>query len=395
MLGRTIKAAEPAPGAYSGADKAPPFSWLSARQNLLLPYLAPLVFFVFSIASVFDNAALNGSERAFCLVNIAVLLVMFAGANQAVELSERWRVLYCLSFIGVILLAWPWQGAAVLQNALFVPTLCALMLPPTWAHVIGVPWGVGVLIVGMIIGDQLVIFFGAMAAALVIAISLALRLARSEAALGQARLELEQAMLAAERERIARDMHDILGQSLTAIALKGDVVDRALGRNPAMARTELDELRTIARSALTDLRATTTGLRTVEIRSELASARALLRAAGIEVQVRLSDPLPEGEAAAFVVREAATNAARHSKATRCEIIVRPDEVTITDDGCGLPAQHSGSGLPGLRRRVQEAGGQLEITARHGGGTVVRARFCAPNSEPVDLCGLDSRVSEGR
>lgn len=127
--------------------------------------------------------------------------------------------------------------------------------------------------VGMLTRDDVLVFFGAMAVALVLAISLSLRLARSEAALAQTRLELEQAMLAAERERIARDMHDILGQSLTAIALKGDVVDRALERNADLARTELSELRTIARSALTDLRATTTGLRTVEINTEIASAR--------------------------------------------------------------------------------------------------------------------------
>jgi two-component system, NarL family, sensor histidine kinase DesK len=190
--------------------------------------------------------------------------------------------------------------------------------------------------------------------------------------------------LAAERERIGRDLHDILGHSLTAIAVKAGLAARLVDVDPSAARTQLSEIEEVARQALTDVRATASGFRQVWLAGELACARSILLAAGIEARVPAPlPPLPDeiSELFGYVVREAVTNVVRHSGATTCTIELTPASVRVVDDGIGREAPPAGtarrrSGLDGLAERVAAAGGELIVTHGPDGGTLVSATLPA-------------------
>ncbi|MDO5080098.1 sensor histidine kinase [Buchananella hordeovulneris] len=177
--------------------------------------------------------------------------------------------------------------------------------------------------------------------------------------------------VAAERERIGRDLHDILGHSLTAIAVQADLASRLLERKPAAARTEIESLGRTARQALADVRSTVSGMKTVRLASEIAAVKALLLAAGIEahtpsVTTELTDS--ESELLGYVVREAVTNVVRHSRARTCTITVTPRGVTIADDGTGGKIT-PGNGLRGLKKRLDAMGGSLTIQTDGAGTTI--------------------------
>ena len=156
--------------------------------------------------------------------------------------------------------------------------------------------------------------------------------------LAEARNELTRLALADERNRFARDLHDILGHSLTVVAVKAELAGRLAGLDPARAEAEIGDVERIARQALADVRAAAGGYREVTLDGELASARTALAAAGIEADLPDHDisgiPRLRQELFGWAVREGVTNVIRHSGATRCVIRVTPDEVEISDDGTG-------------------------------------------------------------
>lgn len=177
-----------------------------------------------------------------------------------------------------------------------------------------------------------------------------------------------------ERNRVARDMHDILGHSLSAISLKADLAAKLADRDPAAAVAEIHEVQTLARATLGDMRAVVSGYRQVRIASELASLRTLLPAAGITAHLPMTtDDVPERNRELFgwALREAVTNVIRHAGATNCWVMLSPGRIAIEDDGVGptpRPADEpAGTGLHGLAERAADAGGALRIgRSRHGG-----------------------------
>ncbi|MDT9593082.1 sensor histidine kinase [Nocardioides zeae] len=180
----------------------------------------------------------------------------------------------------------------------------------------------------------------------------------------------EEMALVAERERVARDVHDVLGHSLTVVVAKAELAERLLDLDPQRARTELAEIRSLSREALGEVRATVAGLRVARLGDELAAASAALAAAGIEGDV------PDDPAAvdprrrivlAWVLREAVTNVVRHSGARRCTVDLDSDRLTVSDDGRGGP-HPPGNGLRGVGERVRAAGGTLTVDEAPGGGT---------------------------
>jgi two-component system sensor histidine kinase DesK len=179
--------------------------------------------------------------------------------------------------------------------------------------------------------------------------------------LSEARGEIARLATESERSRIARDLHDLLGHSLTTITVKAGLARRLAEHDPAAAAREIAEVETIARSALSDVRAAVSGYREVTLAAELATGREVLRAAGIDAQlpgaVDAVDPANR-ELFGWVVREALTNVIRHSGASRCTIVLGPASVEIVDDGTG-GATAPGGGLTGLRERVTAAGGTLD------------------------------------
>jgi two-component system sensor histidine kinase DesK len=184
--------------------------------------------------------------------------------------------------------------------------------------------------------------------------------------------------LVAERERVARDVHDVLGHSLTVVTVKAELAERLVDLDPERAKAELAEIQALSRQALAEIRETVGGLRQARLDNELASARTALAGAGIEAHV------PDDPAAvdprhrtvlAWVLREATTNVVRHSDADACWVELDSDRLTVRDDGRGLGGRPEGNGIRGLRERVEAAGGRLSLeTGREGHGTVLEVRL---------------------
>jgi two-component system sensor histidine kinase DesK len=209
-------------------------------------------------------------------------------------------------------------------------------------------------------------------------------LMRANEALREARAELADMAVAEERLRFARDLHDILGHDLSLIALKAELAGKLLPARAGEAATEVEQIRELTRSALTQVREAVGGYRRPTLSSELAGARVALEAAGIELDVDAAEEALDPEVAAvlaWAVREGATNAIRHSGARHAAITLRAHEGTteleIADDGRGAQAHDGGGhGLTGLRERVQSVGGTVEAGAGPGGGFRVTVRVPA-------------------
>ncbi len=182
----------------------------------------------------------------------------------------------------------------------------------------------------------------------------------------------EVSRLAAERERmrIARDLHDLLGHSLTAASVKAQLAGRLVGRDDERAAAEIGEVERLTRQVLADVRAAVAGYREVSLAVELATAREVLGAAGISADLPGAvDEVPADRRELFgwVVREGVTNAVRHSQATRVTIRVTPTTVEVVDDGRGQSVRAPGSGLAGLAERAAAAAGHIEAGPVPGGG----------------------------
>jgi two-component system sensor histidine kinase DesK len=162
-----------------------------------------------------------------------------------------------------------------------------------------------------------------------------------------------------ERTRFARDLHDILGHSLTVITVKAELAGRLMDTDPVRAKAEVADLERLSRDALADVRRAVEGYRDLTLPGELARARAALEAAEIRADLPNStDEVPSDlrELFAWTVREGVTNVIRHSHARSCRVVIRPSGVEVTDDGDGAPTgAASGSGLHGLRERAAAVG----------------------------------------
>ncbi|WP_196777553.1 sensor histidine kinase [Lentzea aerocolonigenes] len=202
------------------------------------------------------------------------------------------------------------------------------------------------------------------------------RLRSMVAELHEAREELATAAVTQERLRFARDLHDLLGYSLSAITLKSELTHRLVTIDPDRARQELGEVLEISRQALADVRSVALSYRELSFDEETQSARALLSAADIEVTVRIDqcDQLPKDVkiTLATVLREGVTNLLRHSKAEHCEILLSssPSLVTMDIINDGIPTagrkSRDGSGIGNLTTRVRALGGDLHagLTPEH-------------------------------
>src|SRR6266545_1839031 len=192
------------------------------------------------------------------------------------------------------------------------------------------------------------------------------RLVRVLDELHATRGELAELAVGRERLRVSRDLHDLLGQSLSAVSLKGDLALRLLPRDPTAARAEIAGLTGVARDALRGVRAVTRDQHAVSLRAETQGAAALLGAAGIDAHLDVDLPgLPPAveEVLAWAVREGVTNVLRHSQASTCQITAGHRDgrgwLEIVNDGVRPPAgAGSGSGLNGLAERARALGGSV-------------------------------------
>jgi len=214
------------------------------------------------------------------------------------------------------------------------------------------------------------------------------RRAQADAALRLSHEEVRRLAAVAERERIGRDLHDLLGHTLSLVALKADLATRLLERDPLRARREIDEVARVSREALAQVRRAVTGIRAAGLAAELASARLLLDIEGVLLDADIGDHTlpPEIESTlALTLREAITNVQRHACARRVfvQLSQRVDEVTLSveDNGRGSGDIRPGNGLSGMRERLQALGGELRIEARTGTGLRLLASLPLPPSLP--------------
>lgn len=316
-------------------------------------------------------------------VVIALLVIFGASFLVAIPVSRLLPLhlrlvpaawLFLLSFS-----LFPWIGWGVRGVWSYVGVaigMAVVRLRTTWLLLIAL--GAAALVTGVISDGwtESVLFLPA----IIVSISAMMAaFGRNIAAMNALRATRDQmATMAVERERsrVARDLHDILGHSLTVITVKSELAGRLVDVDPARARAEIGEVEALARGALADVRTTVAGYRGVTVAGELAAARAALDAAGIAAELPTATenvPADRRELAGWIVREGVTNVIRHAQASRCRVRLSGRSVSIEDDGVG-PASATataGSGLIGLRERVEGAGGRLTLGRSDLGGFLLR------------------------
>lgn len=220
------------------------------------------------------------------------------------------------------------------------------------------------------------------------------------------RQELARTAVEKERLRFSRDLHDLLGHTLSVIVVKSEAARRLAPRDLDAALGQVADIESVGRQALTEIREAVTGYREGSLGTELDRARSALLAAEVEPVLRQSGPPLPAQVEAllgWVVREAVTNVVRHSGAARCEIVVdgAPERVRlkITDDGRGVPSEQpaasgpriGGTGLKGLTERLAAAGGSLEAGPGPRGGFQVTAELPV---DPLDT-ELEAELGTGQ
>jgi two-component system sensor histidine kinase DesK len=297
-----------------------------------------------------------GAVMLAVLVALAVCAVLLLGAD-ALSTAPY------LAVTGVIVFR-RWGPLWVIALAALVEALARLTTG--WQHLDGI--GYSVLGAGFIMWGVIVMM------------QRNLELVRTREA--EAELAVE-----TERVRFARDLHDILGHSLTVITVKAELAGRLIDVDPVRARSEVAELERLARDALADVRHTVTGYREITLPGELARARAALQTAGITATVSSAAEAPPShlrELFAWVVREGVTNVVRHSRATECSVTVEPLSVTVRDNGVGPEAGTvtGGNGLRGIRERA--AGVGARVVAGAAGPRGFSLQVSAAGGEPDEV-----------
>ncbi|MFF0478606.1 sensor histidine kinase [Streptomyces sp. NPDC004284] len=277
----------------------------------------------------------------------------------AIGYGREWLLLFPLLGLGV--------GAVVRRGRL----LPVITFPLVLAVGVVTFWRDGWDSIGIVYGT----FISIMVTAAILALDETVRQLRAT------REELARAAVEKERLRFSRDLHDLLGHTLSVIVVKSEVVRRLAPHDLDAALAQVADIESVGRQALTEIREAVTGYREGSLATELDRARDALSTAGIEPVVRRSGPLLEPQTEAllsWVVRESATNAVRHSGASRCEIDLSGTaervRLTVTDNGRGPADATPGSGLRGLRERVAAAGGTLDSGPAPRGGFRVTAEL---------------------
>ncbi|WP_220483404.1 sensor histidine kinase [Microlunatus kandeliicorticis] len=362
---------------------APAWTLRRAVQNRLAMFVFGLVFMVFP-AITFAQLVHTPGRIAVAVAQMAALVVLYAGTSLVADLSLRARCAYLGAFAAVMastafLIGFYFSGFGV-----YFAIMIASLVPWRVARGLVVVWGVWLALLGLITAQWTPVFIALIAVGIGWAVGTGMEQGRVAAKLRQVELRATELAVVSERERIARDLHDILGHSLTAVSIKAGLAGRLVGIDDAGARAQIADVEAIARQALADVRSTASAMRQVRLATEIASARSVLLAAGITAEAPSAlDPLPESvsELLGYAVREAVTNVVRHSGATRCVITAGPGTVCLADDGIGLGrvrmrGRSDGSGLRGLGQRLEAGGGELVLEAglpRDGGhGLAVRA-----------------------
>lgn len=327
--------------------------------------------FVF-LQPIFDHA--GWKEWCLTLAGVLVFVILY--------LTAWWRRgalgLWCIIGIAALgFIYFPYNGGAS-AFVIYAAAFFAFAFQPAMAFVC-----LGALLAGIGLESwilHLILWAWAPAMMLTAAIGAAnIHAATQKRANTKLRLaheEVEHLAKVAERERIARDLHDVLGHTLSVVILKSELASKLLDRDVERARTEIAEVEQIARDALAEVRHAIRGYRAGSLAEEFARARSTLETAGVRVEAEVMEQrsgstrlsAAQETVLALVVREAVTNIVRHSRAQNCRIcfeqITGHYRVEIADDGRG-GSKHEGNGLRGMRERVEALNGTMVRDSSQG------------------------------
>lgn len=323
-------------------------------------------------------------------ISLAVFLVLyFRTFHRRVHESALWYAL-AIALLGYVVTPFNSGAQTYIVYAVaffaFVPDLrfaVRLMAVTVIAFAVewwllGFPWiySTTALVVGPVIGGMNLVYR---------------RNQQRNAELKLSHDEVRRLAALAERERIGRDLHDLLGHTLSLITLKSELANKLFERDPGAAKREMVDVERVARDALAQVRRAVTGIRAAGLAAEMASARLLLESNGVRLSYDFADvPLPvEIETVlAMTVREAATNIQRHAGARSARVTLEAQDgrlvLRIEDDGRG-GAIVPGNGLSGMRERLAGIGADLRVDSGRGRGTVLVASLPLPEqwTAPAD------------
>lgn len=344
----------------------------AAKESGGLAFSLPPVMFVL-IPIVFGWIQAPGAPMVLATALLLLYGAMFAATTGIALYPSRVRLVWFALCTAILLVLVPVIGANVLYMVMFQAMTHVLLLPWRWAVPSMVLMSLGVMVIALAIGQAIAAGFAVMGTVMAWGIGHGIRQQVLQEQLEAAHRRNAVLAVAAERERIGRDLHDLVGHSLTSLTISAQLARRLLDSDPDAARAQLEHIETTVRQALADVRATASGMQTVRAATEIASARTVLATVGIQAEVPTAlPPLHEdlAELFGYVIREGVTNIVRHSRATHAVITVEEDSVTVADDGIGIPHGASRSGLQGLEARVVLAGGRLEVDSSETGTSLV-------------------------
>ncbi|HEX5406777.1 MAG TPA: histidine kinase [Pseudonocardiaceae bacterium] len=367
--------ADEEPGDVPGGDQKPEVAWNLARATLTV---------VFCASGLVALLEVYQSEPDVVRTIVAALLMggllaiqLFHFSRPGADLHSRRSypllgLLACLAYIPLVEYGFSWISLPP-----FLAGCVLLALPPaaawtSFAAIMASIWWIRVALhestITVAYGVLNAVFFG-------LIVYLLTRLASLVDELHDARGEMAQMAVAEERLRFARDLHDLLGLSLSAITLKGELTHRLMAKYPERAKQELTEILDIARRALADVRSAASGYRELSLNQEAKSAESVLKASDVDVHMELEYtdlPAHIRTMLGMVLREGVTNVLRHSKAEHCDIVIRQAGRTasldILNDGVVDPPStrdpDSGSGIRNLSERVAKLGGTVVTEVQH-------------------------------
>lgn len=353
--------------------------WLLALLHVPF-FVAPIIFTITGLSQYKGNPVV--AVPAGLAVGALQLRHSFAAVRGERPKGWVWTFLLLIGLVYVPLgfFAWNW---AVMQVFVIVS---AAMLLRGWlaALIITVPLIGTPVVVGWFVAHNhgttaqvtVIMFYWLLNLLSGAALYGAIRFVRVVDQLYSARTELAEVAISRERVRVSRDLHDLLGQTLSAVSLKGDLALKLLPHDFDGARAELDSLTQLARTALRDVRAVARDEHAVSLRAEIDAAGALLSAAGIEARIDVDLPelaRPVQDVLAWAVREGTTNLLRHSEANTCSITVAREgglvRMEIVNDGVRAPeGTRTGTGIAGVAERARAVSGSAS------GGSIRDGQF---------------------
>ncbi|MFD0738857.1 sensor histidine kinase [Lysobacter koreensis] len=344
---------------FAGRGDSVAHAWYPARFGMPAPTLLSVLVF---LPLYFAGYRSSGARMLACMLGIAALGYALLPFNP----FANTYIVYAAGFAAFLGRAL-WQRSAWLAGVLVLFLVEILLLRyPLFVFAL-----TAVISVAVFFGNH---FF--------------IENNRKRAELKLSHDEVRRLAALAERERIGRDLHDLLGHTLSMVALKSELAGKLLERDPLAARREIDEVGRVARDALSQVRRAVSGIRAAGLAAELASAKLLLESDGVALRYQRADvPLtPELETVfALTLREAVTNIQRHARAQHAQVTLETDGeeavLRIVDDGRG-GALVPGNGLAGMRERIEALGGRLRVDAGSGRGTCIEARLPLPPTAHV-------------